>query len=476
VRIVLVSTYELGHQPLHLALPAAALRAAGHEVTTLDLAVDHPDWPAVAAADAVAVSVPMHTATRLAVSFVGDVRARGLDVPVAFYGLYAGVGAGAVAVDAAFAGEYVDDLVAWAGGVPETPAPHTRAPLPDRTGLPGLDRYARLEVGEESRVVGYVEASRGCRHRCRHCPVPVVYDGRYRIVPVADVLADVDRLVAAGARHITFGDPDFWNGPAHAARVLEAVAARHPGVTADITVKVSHLLARPDLVARLPELGVLFVVSAFESVSDEVLAHLDKGHTAADLDAVVALCRRAGVDVHPSWLPFTPWTRPGDILGLFDFLDRHDLLGVTDPVQLSLRLLVPPGSLLLDAVGPYVDGFDPAGLTYRWHAADPAMDALQGELASLAAGGADAGTDPVETVVALWRRTLERLGGDPDRARMPTTARRARLTESWFCCAEPTEGQTVLLAARPPVAVPLEPVAVPLEKGLAGGGSGPRRP
>lgn len=444
MRIALVSTYELGHQPLHLALPAAALRAAGHDVAPLDIAVDPVDWSVVAGADAVAISVPMHTATRLAVAFVEDMRSRGIDRPVALYGLYAGAGAEAVAVDGAFPGEYVGPLVAWAGGG----EPEAMPAVPDRTGLPSLDCYARLELDDTSRVVGYVEASRGCRHRCRHCPVPVVYDGRFRVVPVVDVVADVDRLVAGGAEHITFGDPDFWNGPAHAVRVLEAVSSRHPHLTADVTIKVSHLLAHPDLVARLPELGVVFVVSAFESVSDSVLARLDKGHTAADLEAVGALCREAGVDIHPSWLPFTPWTTPPDVLGMFDFLDRHDLVGVTDPVQLSLRLLVPPGSLLLGDMEPYVEGYDPAALTYRWRAADPEMDALQSELAALASGGADAGADPVETVVTMWRHTLTRLGADPESARMPASGRRARLTESWFCCAEPTEAQSAVLSPR----------------------------
>jgi len=40
MRVLLVSTYELGHQPLHVASPAALLRRVGHDVRCLDLSVE----------------------------------------------------------------------------------------------------------------------------------------------------------------------------------------------------------------------------------------------------------------------------------------------------------------------------------------------------------------------------------------------------------------------------------------------------
>src|SRR4051794_41951749 len=66
MRVLLVSTYELGHQPLHVASPAAALHRAGHEVRCLDLSVQRWDTRALEWAQAVGFSVPMHTAMRLA--------------------------------------------------------------------------------------------------------------------------------------------------------------------------------------------------------------------------------------------------------------------------------------------------------------------------------------------------------------------------------------------------------------------------
>lgn len=449
MRILLASTYELGHQPLHLAVPAGALRAAGHDVTTADLAVEPLADDTVDAVDAVAVSVPMHTATRLAETVVRRVHLRRPELPIALFGLYAGIGAealGAGVVDRAIVGEYLDALVDWVdglgrgergGGDVRTDLSVRSAVVPDRSSLPPLDRYAHLEVAGEHRLVGYVEASHGCRHRCRHCPIPAVYDGRFRIVDPAVVAEDAARLVSAGAQHLTFGDPDFLNGPAHALKVLRMVHAAHPDTTFDVTVKVEHLLRHADLLPELAECGVVFVVSAFETVDDDTLRLLDKGHTSADMVEAVARCRDVGIDVRPSWMPFTPWTSARHVVEIFRFLDRHDLLGVTDPVQMGIRLLVPEGSLLLDLpeMQPYLDGYDTDVLTHRWSYADPSVAPLQRRIAAIAERAADGGSDATETLVEMWRVALEHVGDDPAEAQIPAgaTAGRPRLTEPWFC-------------------------------------------
>lgn len=469
VRVLLLSTYELGHQPLQLATAAGALRGAGHHVTAVDLAVE-PLRPAVVdGADAVAISVPMHTATRLALAAAASVRHRRPELPVALYGLYAAAvpeAAAAVGIDRCLAGEYEAGLVGWVaeltegrrGGPPVAVSlDRRRGARPDRSGLADLSRYARVVVGGEERLAGYVEASRGCAHRCRHCPVPVVYDGRVRRVPVDDVLADVDALVAAGARHVTFGDPDFLNAPAHARRVIDAVHGAFPGLTFDVTVKVEHVLAHRHLWPAWAAAGCLFVVSAFESTSATVLDALDKGHGPADLEPAVAVLRGAGIEPRPSLVPFTPWTTAEDVLDLLDLVARADLVGNVDPVHYSIRLLVPPGSLLLASghldgrLGPY----DPASLGWTWASPDPRLDALQAELAALAEAAGAAGWDPAAVYQAVRAAAFARLdvatraapAADPALASPMAVDARPRLTEAWFCCAEPTGAQLGTLAS-----------------------------
>ena len=451
MRVLLVSTYELGHQPLHVASPAAALRAAGHEPRCLDLSVEPLDGAAVEWAEAVALSVPMHTAMRLALGAADVIRRRRPDLPICLFGLYAGVSRDLTVgrlVDRVISGEYEGALVAWVDGLahcaarPAGPAAsvelgRTRFPVPARDLLPPLDRYAQLAVGDERALVGYVEASHGCVHRCRHCPVPTVYDGRLRIVDKDVVVDDVARLVAAGARHVTFGDPDFLNGPHHSLRVVRDVHRRFPELTFDCTVKVEHILRHARLWPEMAASGCLFVVSAFETTSDAILERLDKGHTRADASRAVSLLRRHGIEVRPSFLPFTPWTTMGDLVDIVEFIDDHDLVANVDPVQLSLRLLIPEGSLLLGRgqVEPYLDGYDAERLTYRWRAPDPEIDRLQERLEALVERMVGSGADNVSTLAAIRAAIFEAAGRSDagDWVATHEMAARPHLTESWFC-------------------------------------------
>jgi hypothetical protein len=453
VRVLLVSTYELGHQPLHVASVAAFLTRAGHEVGAVDTAVDVLDDSAIDWAQIIAVAVPMHTAMRLAAGVIERVRRRrGDSVTVVLYGLYAPLCRDTVVgdVDQCVGGEFEEELVAIASGSPsgrEVVLDRLRFPTPRRDILPGLDHYARLLVEGEERLAGYVEASRGCVHRCRHCPVPAVYDGRIRIVQVDTVVADVAALRAAGARHITFGDPDFLNAVPHALATVRAVHGAFSDLTFDITTKVEHILEHAAVFAELREQGLLFVTSAVESMSAEVLRILDKGHTADDASSAVQLLRSLGIAMRPSLLPFTPWSGIGDYLELIDFIDGNGLADAVDPVQLSIRLLVPRGSLLLqrEEMRVHLGGYDAATLTWRWRHPQPSVDALAQRIASLVSHDADSGVDPSQTHRRI-RAVAAAAAADAGIAWQPQPPARSaapgpRLSEPWFCCAEPTVRQ-----------------------------------
>ena len=449
MRVLLVASYELGHQPLGIAAPAAVLRERGHEVRCLDLAVQTWD-PALARwADRIGFSVPMHTAMRIARDAIERVRTEQPGLPVACFGLYAMHAADAA--DRVLTGETDAALVAWVEGDADDRVLHrghdaaaAGAPVPARDLLPPLDQYVRLAVAGEERVVGSVAASHGCAHRCRHCPVPVVYDGRIRIVDVEAVLADAAQQVAAGAQHLTFSDPDFLNGARHSQRVVRALHDRFPDLTFDCTVKVEHILRHESLWPELAAAGCLFVVSAFESVDDETLRRIDKGHTTADAARAVALLREHGIEVRPSWMPFTPWTRLHDVQAMLEFVAAHDLVGNVDPVQYTIRLLLPEGSLLLDHpdLAPHLGEYDGDRATYDWRAGDPEMDGLQARLAALVDDRVTAGCD----IPTVYNAVREMCGLSPVRVAAADTP---RLTESWFCCAEPTAAQLGPVAPRP---------------------------
>lgn len=452
--IVLVSCYELGHAPHGLTSPLAFLRRAGYAPTCLDLSIQPLDDEALGAlgrARLVAISVPMHTALRLGVRAAARLRAVNPAAHLCFHGLYAPLNEAwlrsAAGADSVLGGESEPALVAIADALAEGTAvpagPSVRLerlefPPPDREGLPPPGRYARLVVvaddgAVESRPTGYLEATRGCKHTCRHCPISPIYRGRFFVVPREVVLEDARRQVAAGARHLTFGDPDFLNGPRHALEVVRALHREHPAVTFDVTVKVEHILANRMLFAELRSLGCVFVVSAFESLSDPILALLDKGHTRADLDEALAVVRLAGISLRPTFVPFTPWTTLDDVRDLCGFIERHALEDEVDPVQLSLALLIPPGSLLLERpeLQPHLGALDDEAFTYTWRYEDPRVASLQREIAALVERATREGAPARQTFAAI----AELMGARPAKSLVPP--RRGspppRLSEPWFC-------------------------------------------
>ncbi len=448
--ILLLSTYELGRQPFGLASPAAWLRAAGLDVTCADLSRETVPDERIATADTVGFYLPMHTATRLALPLIGRTRRVNPDARLCAFGLYAPLNETllrASGVQAVFAGEFEEELTDWILGRADNRTGDAQSPLrtpevprvqfkvPDRAGLPPLNRYAALQTPDGARrVVGYTEASRGCKHLCRHCPIVPIYDGRFRVVPPDVVLADVGAQVAAGAQHITFGDPDFFNGIRHALTVVRELARRHPGVTYDVTIKVEHLLAHADALPVLAETGCLFVTSAVESVDDRVLAALDKGHTRADVERAVVACRQAGLTLAPTFVPFTPWTTLESYVDLLATIDALDLVGHVAPIQLAIRLLVPNGSrlLTLDDVRRVIGPFDPAALVHPWRHPDPRVDALQQRVESHVGTRLNA---PRAHVFAAVRRLAHEASGIAMPA-LPVPIDRAAvpfLTEPWYC-------------------------------------------
>ncbi|MEQ1661770.1 MAG: CUAEP/CCAEP-tail radical SAM protein [Thiobacillus sp.] len=452
-RVVLVSPYELGRQPFNLAQPAAWFARAGIPCACVDLSQQKLDPAQFANADYVAVYLGMHTATRIAAAALPKIRALAPRARLAAFGLYAPMNAAwlrSLGVDAVFGGESEPDLLNWVqtGFAPATPLVRRdkiEFLLPERHSLPALQGYAKLQLGDGSeRMTGFAEASRGCKHLCRHCPVVPVYEGKFRIVPVEIVLADIAQQVALGAQHISFGDPDFLNGPTHALKVAEALHARFPDLSWDATIKVEHLLDHADVLPRLQACGLLFVITAVESIDDAILNALAKGHTQADFEAALAHCRTLGLALAPTFVPFTPWTMLAGYRDLLAALLRLKLVEAVPPVQLAIRLLVPQGSHLLHLpdFAARVGAFDEAMLGYPWQADDPAVDALQTDIMAWVMTAEKSGLSRTDVFAGIWARAHAALGETAptlDPADYGTTI--PHHSEPWYCCAEPTETQ-----------------------------------
>ena len=443
MKVVLISTYELGRQPFGLASPAAWLQSAGHEVTCADLAIGTLPSVQVREADLIAVYVPMHTATRLAGPVLKRVRGLNAEAHLCCYGLYAPLNEAhlrSLGVQSILGGEFegallrlVDSLANGAGPRSETSTERLTFLVPDRQRLPVLERYPKLVFDAARRRVGYTESSRGCKHLCRHCPVVPVYQGSFRVVQSDVVMEDIRQQVAAGAEHITFGDPDFLNGPTHGQRIVERLHAEFPSITYDITAKVEHLLKHREMLPTLHNTGCLFVISAVESVQPDVLEKLDKGHTSADFFELARLFRDTGLTLTPTFLPFTPWTTIAGFRALLDAVRRLDLIENVAPVQWSLRLLIPSGSRLLELEDTrnYIGPFDERALVYPWQHPDSKVEKLAQCVSEIVRSGVGTRKSRSEIFFDIWEASHE-FPLPVDYRLLPRTVI-PYMEEPWFC-------------------------------------------
>ena len=322
--ILLVATYESGFQPLHLAQPQACLLKSG--IGSGDLGLDGTDSGRTASQGIsrrglfCAHAHGLNT-ERCSGQFPALPVAQG---QICFYGLYAGLNSEYLLdtglADRVLAGEVEAELTTWAqqlafhGKHRPAFAPvldRLALPVPKRTNLPPLSQYAHFLNMEGNAVpAAQVVTSRGCLHTCGHCPVVPVYGGRFFVVDFETITADISQQVEAGARHISFGDPDFLNGPGHSLRVTEWLHQTYKYVTFDFTAKVEHLRRYPQHLASLKEFGAAFVVSAFESVQNHILDNLDKGHEVSDMEQVIRELRQLDLPCSPPGFPLPPGRPP----------------------------------------------------------------------------------------------------------------------------------------------------------------------
>lgn len=455
MKIVLINPYEIGRQPFGLAQPVAWLEKEGCAVSCVDLSIQKLELQQLEGADVIAIYVPMHTATRIAVEAIPRIKQFAPHASLCVFGLYAPMNAKlfrSLGVETVLGGEVEPGLLALIKRLKSGKSLDQNEPMicldkitfipPDRSKLPPLSSYAKLVMPDGSRkTVGFGETTRGCKYKCRHCPVAPVYNGVFRVIPENIVLDDIRSQIAQGAEHISFGDPDFFNGPGHALRIVRVLHREFPEVTFDATIKIEHIVKYRNEIRELKKNGCLFIVSAVEAVDDRILDYLDKGHTRADFISALRFLRDCDIAFSPTFVAFTPWTTLTGYLDLLRDIANHQLIENVAPVQLSIRLLIPQGSLILelDCLGDAISDFDSLTLGYRWKNPDPDVDNLQREVQSWVMLTEKKEMSRPEIFQGIWELAHQHAGLSylqlPDQNQGGPVP---RLSENWYCCAEPT--------------------------------------
>jgi radical SAM superfamily enzyme YgiQ (UPF0313 family) len=436
LKILLLSFYDLGKQPKIISELYKKLDNGSNQIDVVDYSIEEKNLT-LDNYDVLGIYASMHTASVLAEQYLRD---RKLPNKLFVFGLYANVFSEMFSNFQSIHSFDSDELESLLE-VQLNPNYSFKHSVPDRTILPSITDYSHIVDGSNNLIAGSVETTYGCKHECTHCPVPIEFKGMFKTFGTEKIITDVTNQVEEGAKHISFNDPDFFNGPKHALKILQLLNEKHPSITYDSTIKVEHILKYPDYFQELKNLNMLFVISAFETTNDHVLNILQKNHSFNDLNKAVELSLENKIDIRPTWMPFSPWTEQNDLISIIKLIENYKLRETVDPIQLTIKLLVPKNSLILKRpeMKEYLLDYDPSSFSYAWKYKFPNIDNIQNELFTyvLQHESENEYAQYLGLVDILESHTNETLLNSEKYSQRIVP----KLSETWFCCAEPNKIQ-----------------------------------
>ena len=338
---------------------AAALTAAGHDVTFLDAAGQGLDFDDTRnrvtdlAPDLLAVNAVYfweHSPRLL--ELITTLKDQRPSMHINLFGFFPSLAFAQLltlcpAVDSVCVGECEQTLVQLAGALAHKrnfravpgiaferdgsiafPSPRPPALDPDRFRFP-----FHPEDAEDDNDTASILGSRGCYNCCAFCPIPVFYNRGplWRGRSPENILKEVKWLIEEkGFRRFYFVDPNFVGpGKAGRRRTLELMADLAPlEIRFGMETRPDDLDA--DMLAAMTRAGLESLLLGIESGSPEVLGNLSKHTSINSSSRAIHLCRRAGIEPEVGFLMHTPDATVADLIHNLNFLEENDLLDRLD--------------------------------------------------------------------------------------------------------------------------------------------------
>ena len=436
MKILLTSFYDLGKQPKIIAEIVDRYNSAEIDFDFFDFSVEDQNKD-LENYDVLGIYAPMHTATILSIEYIKDKK---LPNKMFTFGLY-----GSVLEDFNSSIRYIKDIesdeLALFLEINDDHQFSLKNNIPNRQIFPDISNYAHLVDGSNNIIAGSVETTYGCKHSCTHCPVPISFNGTFKTYSLEKIISDVENQVNQGAKHISFNDPDFFNGPIHALKILESLNKKFPTITYDSTIKVEHIIKYKKYFKELSSLNMVFVISAFETTNDLVLSILEKNHTSNDLNTSIEISQDFGIDVRPTWMPFSPWTELNDLSNIVNLIEKYKLRETVDPIQLTIKLLIPKHSLIIKKpeINKYLGNYEKNSLSFKWDYENNDVEKLQSSLFDFILHNSELDEHKqylgMVNIIEKFTDTELLKNSTYDFKNVP------KLSETWFCCAEPSKIQ-----------------------------------
>lgn len=391
MKILLISTDEVGFQPLGLACAKPYLSSLA-EVELVDISVMQE--PTCDNYDLIAFSIPTFGAIEQSIQLMTKFRNNGYSKPLICYNQYATVQPESFLLDDncfIVMGEYetvleelvnaylekkslnaIDFVYSQENKNPLKNLKRTKFLTPDRTSLPKLSNYAY----KNGKLVGNIETMRGCAHGCTYCSVFAAYQKRVVKIPDEIILKDIDYVVQKGAEHITFIDADFFSTGKKGVRLIKQMHQKYPKLTFDITLRLDDVVRYREFFPALKKYGCIEITSAFEFPSDVVLKEFDKRITLQDMDEGLAILREVQIPIVPTFISYNPWANAEDMIEFGQYLNNTGLMSDIDDMQLKTRLLLYKGSPLLENKTIQKLALMDKGYHYEWKHIDQEVDQM----------------------------------------------------------------------------------------------------
>ena len=436
MKILLTSFYDLGKQPKIIAEIVDRYNSSEIDFDFFDFSVEDQNID-LENYDVLGIYAPMHTATILSIEYIKDKK---LPNKMFTFGLY-----GSVLEDFNSSIRYIKDIesdeLALFLEINDDHQFSLKNNIPNRQIFPDISNYAHLVDGSNNLIAGSVETTYGCKHSCTHCPVPISFNGSFKTYSLEKIVSDVENQVKQGAKHISFNDPDFFNGPIHALKILESLNEKFPSITYDSTIKVEHIIKYKKYFKELSSLNMVFVISAFETTNDLVLSILEKNHTSHDLNNSIEISQDFGIDIRPTWMPFSPWTELNDLSNIVKLIEKYELRETVDPIQLTIKLLIPKHSLIIKKpeINKYLGNYEKNSLSFKWEYENNDVEKLQSSLFDFILNNSELDEHKqylgMVNIIEKCTDTKLLTNSSYDFKNVP------KLSETWFCCAEPSKIQ-----------------------------------
>ena len=436
MKILLTSFYDLGKQPKIIAEIVDRYNFSEIEFDFVDFSVENQNID-LENYDVLGIYAPMHTATILSIEYIKD---KILPNKMFTFGLY-----GSVLEDFNSSIRHIKDIesdeLALFLEINDDHQFSLKNNIPNRQIFPDISNYAHLVDGSNNIIAGSVETTYGCKHSCTHCPVPISFNGTFKTYSLEKIISDVENQVNQGAKHISFNDPDFFNGPIHALKILESLNKKFPTITYDSTIKVEHIIKYKKYFKELSSLNMVFVISAFETTNDLFLSILEKNHTSNDLNTSIEISQDFGIDVRPTWMPFSPWTELNDLSNIVNLIEKYKLRETVDPIQLTIKLLIPKHSLIIKKpeINKYLGNYEKNSLSFKWEYENNDVEKLQSSLFDFILHNSELDEHKqylgMVNIIEKFTDTELLKNSTYDFKNVP------KLSETWFCCAEPSKIQ-----------------------------------